>query len=283
MLCEYYQLSSSGWGTPFLLVPEATTVDANTLQALGRARAEDVVLSHASPMGVRFHYLKGLSGEAERERRVRDGKPGSPCTEKHLSFNTEFTEKPICTASIQYQRLKLDQLKNAQLPEREYQEQVALVLGRECLCTGLSNSAAIVYNTTLVKNQQAITICPGPNIAFFNREASLQEMCDHIYGRANILGDVNRPHMFINELNLYINYLREQLQLCTGDKMMKQLDAFRDNLAKGIAYYRNLHYTGIVSDERFSGMLDECEAHRKPPGTQPAPRCFDYPSYDPIP
>ncbi|MGE7774262.1 hypothetical protein ACQKLP_06040 [Chitinophaga sp. NPDC101104] len=259
MLREYYQLGTTGWGTPFLLVPEATTVDAHTRLQLGKAKSEDVVLSHHSPMGVRFHYLKGLSGEAERLSRIRDGKPGSPCTEKHLSFNTEFTERPICTASIQYQRLKIDQLQKARLPEKEYQAQLAEVLGKECLCTGLSNSAAATYNTTLVKNQESITICPGPNIAFFNREASLQEMCDHIYGRADILQGVDRPHMFINELRLYIAYLQEQLQQCTGDKMAKQLDAFRENLLKGIAYYRQLHHSEVITGEAFGRMLDEAE------------------------
>src|SRR5436190_13892662 len=30
-LHSYYNVESTGWGTPFLLVPEATTVDATTL------------------------------------------------------------------------------------------------------------------------------------------------------------------------------------------------------------------------------------------------------------
>ena len=36
-------------------------------------------------------------------------------------------------------------------------------------------------------------------------------MTDHIYGRKNILTHVNRPHMFIAELYLYIDFLKEQL------------------------------------------------------------------------
>lgn len=257
MLREHYGMSSTGWGTPFLLVPEATTVDAQTLQQLCKARKEDVTLSHHSPMGVRFHYLKGLSGEAERLQRIQDGKPGSPCTEKHLSFNTEFTEKPICTASIQYQRLKIAQLKKSDLPAEEYQAQLEYVLGKECLCTGLSNAAAIQYNTTLVKNQRAVTVCPGPNIAYFNREVSLQEMTDHIYGRTNIVEDEHRPHMFIAELRLYITYFMEQQQ---ADKSPKYLETFRENLLQGIAYYRGLHGSGVIRDEHFPEMLDEAEA-----------------------
>lgn len=260
MLHEYYGMDSTGWGTPFLLVPEATTVDAHTLQQLCRAKKEDVVLSHHSPMGVRFHYLKGLSGEAERLQRIREGKPGSPCTEKHLSFNTEFTERPICTASVQYQRLKIAQLKKSGLPEQEYQMQLERVLDKECLCTGLSNAAAITYNTTLVKNQRSVTVCPGPNIAYFNREVSLQEMTDHIYGRTNIIEDRQRPHMFITELRLYIDYLAEQQQAASSPKAQQQQQVFRENLLQGISYYRHLYSSGIIRDDNFIEMLDEAEA-----------------------
>ena len=260
MLHEYFGMRSAGWGTPFLLVPEATTVDNDTLQHLSKATTADVVLSHHSPMGVRFHYLKGLSGETERLQRIRDGKPGSPCTEKHLSFNTEFTEKPICTASVQYQRLKIAQLKKDNLPEQEYQAQLSLVLDKECLCTGLSNPAAISYNTTLVKNQRAVTICPGPNIAYFSRVVSLQEMTDHIYGRTNIVENRQRPHMFIAELRLYIGYLAELRQAAASPKSLKQLEVFRENLLKGIAYYRGLHRSGVIQDLQFTAMLDEAEA-----------------------
>ncbi|QEH42279.1 hypothetical protein [Chitinophaga sp. XS-30] len=261
LLHTYYELDSTGWGTPFLLVPEATTVDAETLQHLCAAQKDDVVLSHQSPMGVRFHYLKGLSGEAERLQRIRSGKPGSPCTEKHLSFNTEFTAQPICTASIQYQRLKIAQLKSSNLPEPEYRKQMNTVLDKECLCTGLSNSAAIAYNTTMVKNQRAVTICPGPNIAYFNKAVSLQQMTDHIYGRASVITDTQRPHMFIAELRLYIQYLNEQRQAAVPTaQTQKSHTAFCTNLLEGISYYRGLHQEGIIPDKRFPDMLDEAEA-----------------------
>jgi hypothetical protein len=69
-----------------------------------------LLLSDNSPLGVRFHYLKGTSSEKEKLQRIKNGKPGSPCTEKHLSFNTEFTTVPICTASYKYQKLKIAEL-----------------------------------------------------------------------------------------------------------------------------------------------------------------------------
>ena len=57
-LHRYYHVESTGWGTPFLLVPEATTVDESTLELLMAAKEKDVVLSHVSPLGVRFYSLK---------------------------------------------------------------------------------------------------------------------------------------------------------------------------------------------------------------------------------
>ena len=90
-LHAYYGIESTGWGTPFLLVPEATTVDKATLQLLSAAKKEDIILSNNSPLGVRFHYLKDSSAEKLKNKRIRQGHPGSPCTEKHLVSDTEFT------------------------------------------------------------------------------------------------------------------------------------------------------------------------------------------------
>jgi hypothetical protein len=243
-LHNYYGVESTGWGTPFLLVPEATTVDDATLKLLSKAKKEDVVLSNNSPLGVRFYYLRGASAEVEKLQRINNGKAGSPCTEKHLAFNTEFTKEPICTASHKYQKLKIAQLQSMALPEKEYQKQLAGVLDKECLCIGLSNAAAINYDQVLVKNLDAVTICPGPNIAYFSKVVSLQTMTDHIYGRTNIIEDANRPNMFIAELSLYINFLKEKLENENfhepDSKREKYYLEFFKNLQEGVAYYKKL-------------------------------------------
>ncbi|MEO6730377.1 MAG: hypothetical protein ABIN01_04115 [Ferruginibacter sp.] len=237
----HYGVESTGWGTPFLLVPEATTVDDATLKLLSKATKEDIVLSHNSPLGVRFHYLKGTTADKEKLLRIEKGKPGSPCTEKHLAFNTEFTKEPICTASHKYQKLKIQQLKSMELPAKEYQKQLTGVLAKECLCIGLSNAAALNYDQVLVKNLDAVNICPGPNIAYFSKVVSLQIMTDHIYGRTDIVDDAYRPNMFIAELTLYINFLREQLENEASaeldTKRKKYYVEFFKNLIEGIAYY----------------------------------------------
>jgi hypothetical protein len=262
-LHRYYHVDSTGWGTPFLLVPEATTVDDDTVKLLCAAKEKDVVLSHNSPLGIRFHYLKGTTSEHEKLQRVSNGRPGSPCTEKFLAFDTEFTKEPICTASHKYQKLKITQLQSLNLPEPEYNRQMQDVLSKECLCVGLSNAAAISYNHTFIKKLNAVTICPGPNIANFSQVVSLQTMTDHIYGRTSIMTNPHRPHMFIAELNLYINYLKEQLSedIPTEQfaKKKKYFANFYDNLLEGITYYRGLPEISDTCPNQFSTDLDSAE------------------------
>jgi hypothetical protein len=262
-LRERYEVNSTGWGTPFLLVPEATTVDPKTLGLLSNATEKDIVLSRNSPFGIRFHYLKGTTSEKEKLLRIENQNPGSPCTEKHLSFNTEFTTEPICTASQRYQKYKIAQLQSMNLSEEEYQHQLSDVLAKECLCVGLSNAAAINYSETFVKKLDAVTICPGPNITNFSKVVSLQTMIDHIYGRANVLTNPNRPHMFIAELKLYLQYLREQLE---DDKRTDQLTkkkkyytGFFNNLKNGIAYYENMADVLSAQNQRFRSDLAEAD------------------------
>ncbi len=258
-LHRHYPIKSTGWGTPFLLVPEATTVDEATMKLLCSAKEKDVVLSRNSPLGVRFHYLKGTSAEQEKLARIKNGKPGSPCTEKHLAFNTEFTKEPICTASHKYQKMKIAQLQSLKLPESEYKRQLDDVLTKECLCVGLSNSAAIHYKQTFVKKLNGVSICPGPNIVNFSEMVSLQTMTDHIYGRTDIISNTNRPHMFIKELQLYIDFLKEQLKedfhTNQFSKNKKYYTAFYRNLRDGIMYYRRLEGIPVKTKSRFEKAL----------------------------
>jgi hypothetical protein len=253
-LRTYYGVDGTGWGTPFLLVPEATTVDEYTLELLSKAKEQDVVLSRNSPLGVRFHYLKGTTGELEKFARIQKGKPGSPCTEKFLVSNTEFTTEPICTASRTYQKEKLKQLQSLDILEADRQRQIQQVLDKECLCVGLSNAAVKNYHTKPFKKSSAINICPGPNIAYFTEIVSLQKMIDHIYGRTNIIRHANRPHMFVKELRLYVDYWAELITETSGtidNKRKAYLQQFYDNLMNGISYYRTL--TDQVTDE-FSAL-----------------------------
>ncbi len=60
------------------------------------------------------------------------------------------------------------------------------------------------------RKQHAVAICPGPNLAFFSRVHSLEEMVGHIYGRVQGLVAHDRPNMFVNELRLNIDYFKKR-------------------------------------------------------------------------
>ncbi|MFD2245143.1 hypothetical protein [Pontibacter ruber] len=262
-LLQHYGVDATGWGTPFLLVPEATTVDEETLQKLIDARKEDLNLSPISPLGVPFNALRGTSSEALKIARAEKGKPGSPCVKKHLVSNSDFTDQPICTASRKYQRNKLVQLQSLNLPEATYKAEEAKVLAKECLCEGLANTALLQLNISQKPIHKAVAICPGPNLAFFSGTFTLQQMVGHIYGRANVLNTTYRPHMFINELGMYVAYwqnlVKEQMAQ-PNEKQQKYIQAFRQNLLQGIAYYKQLLPALFDAEQELEQqvlMLDE--------------------------
>ena len=242
-LLKYYRLDATGWGSPFLLVPEVTNVDEQTLQQLAQAEQGDYYLSNSSPLGVLFNNFRYSSAEQQRLDRIAAGKPGSPCTKKYLCTNTEFTREPICTASSKYQKLKLKELAAQHLEVEAHQKAFERITEKVCLCEGLCTSTYLKTNMLKPKESKAVAICPGPNLAFFNQVYSLDEMVKHIYGGINLLEKVQRPHVFVNELNLYIDYLQAEIQRYWEDineKKRKHLDGFKDQLHKGINYYKGL-------------------------------------------
>lgn len=242
-LFKQYELDATGWGSPFLLVPEVTNVDEETLVKLTDAIEDDFYVSDASPLGILFNNFRGSTIEAQRLHRIEKGRPGSPCTKKFLVSNTEFTKEPICTASRQYQDLKTKQIQSLGLPQDEYEVQIKAVTEKICLCEGLCSSTYLKYQITKPRENKAVAICPGPNLSYFSRVYSLDEMVKHIYGHIDLLDNVKRPHMFIKELGLYIDYLQKDLQSHLkdlSDKKQKQLIKFKEQLQHGIDYYRSL-------------------------------------------
>ena len=239
-LRDYYRLDATGWGSPFMLVPEAVTVDDETLELLAAAGEKDIVLSNNSPLGVPFNYLKGASGEREKYRLAAQEHPGSICSTKLMQSNSEFGAKNICTASATYIRKKLQQLAQYTLSDEERQKRRDEILSKECLCAGLGNAAVLNYKLLpLNKSIAGVTACPGPNLAYFDKVTSLKKMVDHIYGRIDLLRKTYRPHMFVNELNIYISYLKEQLTKAdlSNHKLLKYFHAFCKNMQDAVAYY----------------------------------------------
>ena len=244
-LMDFYELDGTGWGSPFLLVPEATNVDDLTLNALATAEPDDYYLSGASPLGIPFNHFRKSGSQKLRDDRVAAGKPGNPCVKKLLISNTEYTQEPICTSSIKYQRLKLDELKKAGLPEEEYKKKFSAIVEKDCLCTGLGTTALLKNDIVNKQHKpEGVIICPGPNLAYFSGTFSLAQMIDHIYGRTNVRNSVERASLFVNELVLYVKYLHKEIDrnaLTLNQNTFRTLNAFKTNLLAGIEYYKGIN------------------------------------------
>jgi len=242
-LLDHYGLDSIGWGTPFLLVPSVTTVDKETRDQLVKSREEDLYLSGISPLGVPFNSMKGNSKDKERDKNLEKGRPGSSCPKGYVQLNKEFGDKAICTASRQYQRLKIESLQEKNLPKDEYNFEYNKVVDRSCTCVGLGTTALIAHGLDTRVEGAGVSICPGPNMAYYDKLISMTDMIGHIYGRKNIISRQDRPHMFVKELNLYIDYLKGKVgdaSKAPTEKEQKYLTMFAENLEAGIEYYFDL-------------------------------------------
>ena len=242
-LLHHYGVQSVGWGSPFLLVPEVMNIDDYTLGKLCAAGEDDFYLSDISPLGVPFNSLRENSKDQEKFAKIEKGNPGSACTKKFLLSNKEYSDKPLCTASITFLNKKIAELKETATDPAEFKNEFDKVVGKACLCEGLAASALIVNKIETPKISQAVSVCPGPNLAYFSKVATLKEMVDHIYGRMNLITDPNRPNMFVKELSLYIDYLQKKMEEKTGTMTAQSeefFNTFRTNLLDGIEYYKKL-------------------------------------------
>lgn len=237
MLREQYGIDSIGCGTPFLLVPEVTNVESGDLGKLCSAKAEGVYLSDASPLGVPFWNLRNSESELARVRRIADGAPGSFCYKGYAAGNTEFGTPPLCVASRAYQRTKLAQIDQAELSPAEREAAVERVVVKSCICHDLAGNATRQYH---IDEQATPAICCGPGIVDFAGPLSLDHIIDHIYGRASLLVDMRRPHMFIREIKLYLDYIK--MRVAAGKEQMpaETLNSIVENLSNGVSYYRTL-------------------------------------------
>lgn len=262
-LLDHYNVDSVGWGTPFLLVPEATAVDDLTLDKLAKAKEEDVYLSNISPLGVPFYNLSGNTKDMERQVLIDKGTPGSSCPKEHLSFNTEFTEKSICTASRQYQNLKIQELEKQDLSSSEHRVEYNKIIDKSCICVGLGTASLLVNNISTKVEGDGVSVCPGPNVAYFPKIMSLKEITGFIYGNINNLASSNRPNMYIKELSIYIDYLGnkiDEVKISTTKKQEKYFKSFIKNLESGISYYEDM-FSNIKTF--FSDKEDKISAELK--------------------
>ena len=239
-LLRYYMIDRTGWGTPFLLVPEVTNVDNAHLEKLLAATDGDVYLSDSSPLGIPFWNLRTSASEETRRQHIREGKPGSPCLKGAARLNTEFTEIPICPSSRVYVKRKLQHLPEEGLSAEQLAAAKESVLRKSCICHDLGGSAALKYD---IDPAATPSICCGPSILDFSKISTLEEMVAHIYGRLSLMTNKERPHMFIKELMLYIDHLREETKnfsLKLSFRTPAYFSKFKKNLLAGIEYYHRL-------------------------------------------
>jgi len=241
-LINHYGADSVGWGSPFLLVPEASNVDAETMELLKNAGENDYYMSDISPLGVLFNNLRGNSKDREKEAFIAAGTPGSLCPKRHLALNNEFGEVALCTASRKYQKLKLEQITASEMSANEKEEAIRLVEDKACICVGLGVPVLVNNHLDTKIEGTGVSICPGPALVSFNKTYSLKEMIDHIYGRIDLLAGVERLHFFVRELKMYTEYLFKAIKKTKEDdeKQKSYLEEFRKNMLEGIEYYLSL-------------------------------------------
>lgn len=262
-LLEEYQVDSVGWGSPFLLVPEATSVDQETRNLLMNAKEDDFYLSNISPLGVPFNTLKGTTNEFLKQKRIHENKAGSSCPKKFLALSKEYDPHGICTASKKYQDIKLAELQNIKntLSADAFEKSKIKITEKSCLCVGLAN-ASYLENDIKVKGQaQGVVICPGPNLAYFDQEVSLKEMVQHIYQGKSVLR-TDRPNLFVKELKMYVDYFRNEIETISGEvtaMQLKKWNSFKTNILEGIEYYQNLFSSTFyfkTEEEKIKNQFD---------------------------
>ena len=242
-----------GVGTPFLLVPQATSMDKATRRMLAAAAPEDVYISHASPLEIPFVNLKTSTAAELCRKKVEEFfapeneksglpelKPGFPCRQHYLCRKVPGFDHPVCMASREYvmQRLaEIDTLekeepraichsggKVVELAETptdrvhevrgKYDALRRETLERECICRFLGNAGreelrerspslhfqpecvAVARGSQPARTREPVTICPNPDIGYFNREYTLFEMMRHLYGTGPRLTPKDKPSAF---------------------------------------------------------------------------------------
>ena len=175
--------------------------------------------------------MRNSSKDVEKFQKIEEGKPGSPCPRKFLALSDEYGTQGVCTASRLFQKNKIE--------EKGISDQIT---DKTCLCMGLAATAVINYGIE-TRESKGVSICPGPNMAYFSQELSLQDMSHHIYNGDEGIVRADRPHMFVNELGMYLKYLSEKIEEHKenwGRKSGRYLNGFTANMNEGISYYQEM-------------------------------------------
>ena len=255
-----FGIDGVGVGTPFLLVPQATSMDKATRRLLVAAKPEDVFISHVSPLGIPFVNLQTSTAAELCRKKVEEFfapeneksnaqelKPGFPCRQHYLCQKIAGFDHPVCRASREYvmQRLaEIDRMETEELAvdpiasgsrmtrgeschfggseatdgihevREKYNALRRETLERECICRFLGNAGreelreknpslhyqpecvAVARGSQPARVREPVTVCPNPDIGYFNREYTLFEMMRHLYGTGPRLTPKDKPNAF---------------------------------------------------------------------------------------
>lgn len=229
-----FEMDFVGVATPFLLVPEVTRVDDQTRELLRHAGEDDLYISDVSPLGVPFNNVRNSGSEKWIEKKAASTTPGANCTKGILALNSDYAPF-ICTASKEYQRLKLAEIESLGTSVEVKAAMRQATVNKACLCEQLGNSALIALGLKTAGANAPQAVCPGPNIAWFNRIYSLQEMIDHFYGRGASLVPAERPHMFVKELVMTVDFFEKLIETADGSaREAERLAGIRANIEAGM-------------------------------------------------
>jgi hypothetical protein len=266
-LLDNYQVDSVGWGSPFLLVPEATSVDIKTRNLLIHAKEKDLYLSHISPLGAPFNTLRGTTNELLKQRRIQENKAGSSCPKRFLALSKEYDPKGICSASKKFQDKKLAELETIKetISISDFEKTKADITEKACLCVGLANASYLENDIEIKGQAQGVVICPGPNMAYFDQEVSFSEMVQHIYGNKSVLRTVDRPNLFVKELKMYLDYFKNEIENRRGEitaPQLKKWNTFKTNLFNGIDYYQTVLASSFYFKNEFDKINSDFENYK---------------------
>ena len=128
-------------------------------------------------------------------------------------------------------------------------------------------ASSVVKNKIEVKESEYVSVCPGPNLAYFSKYMSLKEIANQIYGMSESIARIDRPHFFIKELDLYIKYFTDRIEESLDNfnkKQEKYFTRFLNNLEEGLDYYSSM-FENIQStfSQNKSLILSELDNKRK--------------------
>ena len=72
-------------------------------------------------------------------------------------------------------------------------------------------ATAVINHGIQTKESKGVSICPGPNMAYFDKQLSLEEMSHFIYEGDEDIVRKDRPNMFVKELGLYMDFLGDKV------------------------------------------------------------------------